>query len=448
MGSNASAPKLQARELPAPLVLFGGLNAFFKRRTDSKRSRMCTIGFAVKRMGNHRNFKRGYLTNAACAEDIRGNSFSIHNAFVNRPDDRGELESVKIGIFDDAIYDPNRGSDYAIPYSVINVVGPASAAKGHRVCFFSEFSGRRMRIGGIEVGFAMVSYFNSMVKVRMEATPYSQANPQFDGIDGGTPVFLPVSRDRRLVAAQPVVSSLNLINDSLVVNSTNMFGWVIGENFTETATKTDPLVKREATYPCAGYPVVGISFGEGNQPYEVSCSLSFPVVDKNGKRGFLISFICAEVKQAKENSSIDEVVTYQKLILGLCEVQQKKILKYHDSRNEDLAYLEEQWFLWQAAKCDFCRLSTSIKNTITEIKSKRGLGTLFGMLNSREESFLGELEMLSKKVDNFLNEINKEKFGSNLTFHLTKKSQEQAENEIKTLVDSLKLEKELEKTLD
>ena len=203
-------------------------------------------------MGSGRgNFERGFLTNAACAAEIaKNNQIAPHDALVKRISLGGELEEVKVGIFREALYDPLLNLDYGIvmvdseywddelsttiikgvkPYDIIDVLDPVSSEVGMRVCFFPEFSGefsvgpicgevvdnqynaavmdswgRKTRWGLLTLGTATIYYFPDMVKVKMEQIPYSQSHPQLSGIDGGTPVFVPVSRDRRLVGAQPV----------------------------------------------------------------------------------------------------------------------------------------------------------------------------------------------------------------------------------------------------
>ena len=94
-----------------------------------------------------------------------------------------------------------------------------------------------------------------------------------------------------------MVTSASIINTSaltlLAENATDIFSWW-GENFIENeiAAPAAPFDKRELIRPYAGYPVTGISMSERSEPYEVSCSLSFPVVNEDGIKGFLMSFIC------------------------------------------------------------------------------------------------------------------------------------------------------------
>jgi hypothetical protein len=251
MGGESSTSNIQAREPLGPVIIFGGLNAYFKRPVNPQGARMCTLGFAVKRSRGANRFDHGFLTTAACASKFPKRwENNEHDAFVNRISKEGDLEPVKIGTFSNPIYGPRSGLNYAIvkvnpehwddwlsttiieavkPYWVVDVGVPIEAGMGMRVCFFPEFSGEfsgglicgevvnthyeaavqdpwGRRYDGKWIGgyFGRVEYFPDMVKVRLEQIPYSQSNPKFSGIDSGAPVFVPVSRRGPLLSVLPV----------------------------------------------------------------------------------------------------------------------------------------------------------------------------------------------------------------------------------------------------
>lgn len=115
MGGESSTSNIQVRDFPDVVVIFGGLNAYFKKPKNPQETRMCTLGFAVKRSRGADRFDRGFLTSGACATEFpkRGED-NDHDAFVNRVNSSGDLEPVKIGTLTNPIYGPGAGLDYAI----------------------------------------------------------------------------------------------------------------------------------------------------------------------------------------------------------------------------------------------------------------------------------------------------------------------------------------------